>query len=122
MFRHLVQLNPSILAAIKQRAAERQTQHAAPPPAETPPPRPPGAMGAAQFAHMQRRTNGTPAQHNPVMRRILLRRGSMMDYTPQGFGPSSISGPVLSYLRAVLAHLVRLPLKMYPTGGNGPAT
>jgi len=22
-----------------------------------------------------------------------------MDYTPQGFGPSSISGPVLSYLR-----------------------
>ena len=63
VFRHFVQLNPSIMAAIKQRAAGRQDQHAAPLPAELPPPRPPAPMGAAQFAHMQRRSNGTPAQH-----------------------------------------------------------
>jgi hypothetical protein len=62
VFRHFVQLNPSALAAIKHRASTRQEQHVAPQPAETPPPRPPGAMGAAQFAHTQRRMNG----HNGV--------------------------------------------------------
>ena len=61
VFRHFVQLNPSIMTAIKYRASPRQEQHAAPPPAETPP-RAPGAMGAAQFAHTQRRMNG----HNGV--------------------------------------------------------
>jgi hypothetical protein len=63
VFRHFVQLNPSMLAAIKHRASTRQEHHVAPQPAETPPPRPPAAMGAAQFAHTQRRSNGTPAQH-----------------------------------------------------------
>jgi hypothetical protein len=62
VFRHFVQLNPSIMAAIKLRAAGRQDQPAVPQPAETPPPRPPGAMGAAEFAHMQRRANGV-TQH-----------------------------------------------------------
>jgi hypothetical protein len=62
VFRHFVQLNPSILVAIKHRADGRQDRHPAPRPAETPPPRPPAAMGAAQFAHMQRRTNGV-TQH-----------------------------------------------------------
>ena len=61
VFRHFVQLNPSMLAAIKFRASTQHEQHAAPQPAETPP-RAPGAMGAAQFAHMQRRMNG----HNGV--------------------------------------------------------
>ena len=61
VFRHFVQLNPSLMAAIKHRAATQQQQHA-PPPAETPPPPPPGPMGGAQFAHMQRRMNG----HNGV--------------------------------------------------------
>ena len=60
VFQHLVRLNPSIMAAIKHRAPTRHEQHA-PPPAETPP-RAPGAMGASQFAHMQRRMNG----HNGV--------------------------------------------------------
>jgi hypothetical protein len=63
VFRHFVQLNPSILAAIKHNASGRQDRHAAPQPAETPPLRPPGAMGAAQFAQMQRRSNGAPIQH-----------------------------------------------------------
>ena len=62
VFRHFVQLNPSMLAAIKYRAACRQEQQVAPPPAETPPPRTPAPMGAAQFAHTQRRMNG----HNGV--------------------------------------------------------
>jgi hypothetical protein len=64
VFRHFVKLNPSILAAIKERAASRKGQHAAPQPAsdETPPP-PPTAMGAAQFAMTQRRANGSPSQH-----------------------------------------------------------
>jgi hypothetical protein len=63
VFRHFCTLNPSILAAIKHRAADRQDRHAAPPPTETPPPRPQTVMGAAQFALSQRRSNGTPAQH-----------------------------------------------------------
>ena len=61
VFGHFCALTPSIMAAIRNRVV-------APPPAvpfvETPSPRPPAAMGAAQFAHMQRRSNGTqPAQH-----------------------------------------------------------
>jgi hypothetical protein len=70
VFDHFVKLNPSIMAAIKQRAAGRQDQHAAPPPAETPPPRPPAAMGAAQFAHMQRRSNGHRHNTGRIIRRI----------------------------------------------------
>ena len=58
VFRHFVQFNPSMLAAIKYRAACRQVQHAAPQPAETAPLRPPAAMGATRFAEMHRRTNG----------------------------------------------------------------
>ena len=58
VFQHFVRLYPSIMAAIKHRAATRQDGHASPPPAETPPPRAPAAMGAAQFAHMQRRVSG----------------------------------------------------------------
>jgi ribosomal protein S15P/S13E len=62
VFAHFIKLNQSILAAIKHHAAARQERPAVPRPAETPPPRPPGAMGAAQFAHMQRRANGV-TQH-----------------------------------------------------------
>jgi hypothetical protein len=62
VFRHFVQLNPSIMAAIKLRADGRQDRHPAPRSAETPPPRLPGAIGAAEFAHMQRRANGV-TQH-----------------------------------------------------------
>ena len=62
VFRHFVQLNPSLMHAIKLRAANPQDRPAAPQPAETPPPQQPGAMGAAQFAHMQRRMNGV-TQH-----------------------------------------------------------
>lgn len=58
VFRHFAQLNPSILAAIKHRAAGRQDQHAALPPAKTPPPQPPSAMSASQFALTQRRMSG----------------------------------------------------------------
>ena len=58
VFQHFVKLNPSIMSAIKYRAANPQDRPAAPQPAETPPPQQPGPMGAAQFAHMQRRMNG----------------------------------------------------------------
>ena len=83
VFRHFCTLNPSILAAIKQRAADRQDRHAAPQPAETPPPRPPTAMGAAQFAHMQRRSNGTPAQHRSHLPPDQINRmgGGLPDWT-----------------------------------------
>jgi hypothetical protein len=86
VFRHFVQLNPSIMAAVKQRAAERQDRHAAPQPTETPPPRPPTAMGAAQFAHMQRRSNGTPTQHRSHVPPEHIGRmgGSLPDWTYDG--------------------------------------
>ena len=58
VFQHFVKLNPSIMAAIKYRASNRQDRPAVPQPAETPPPRQPGPMGAAQWAHTQRRMNG----------------------------------------------------------------
>jgi hypothetical protein len=67
VFQHFVRLNPSIMAAIKHRAATRQDREPAPQPAETPP-RAPGAMSAAEFAQMQRRSNGvTPHRsHYPA--------------------------------------------------------
>jgi hypothetical protein len=58
VFGNFCALNPSILTAIKHHAANPQDRPAAPQPAETPPQRPTGPMGAAQFAHMQRRMNG----------------------------------------------------------------
>ena len=63
VFEHFLKLNPSIVTAIKQHAAGRRTSpHRAP--TEISPPRPQTAMGAAQFAHMQRRSNGIqPTQH-----------------------------------------------------------
>jgi hypothetical protein len=75
VFRHFVQLNPSILAAIKHRAAGRQDRPAAAKLAETPPPRPPGAMGAAEFAHMQRRTNGVTQHRSHYPRDQINRMG-----------------------------------------------
>ena len=81
VFRHLVQLNPSIMAAIRNRVV-------APPPAapsvDTPPPRPPTAMGAAKFAHTQRRMNGAPAQHRshyPTSDQINRMGGGLPDWT-----------------------------------------
>jgi hypothetical protein len=62
VFRHFAQLNPSIMAAIKHNAGGRQDRHAAPQQAETLPPRAAAAMGASQFAEMQRRSNGV-TQH-----------------------------------------------------------
>ena len=63
VFQHFVKLNPSIASAIEQRAAGRRDTPP-PPPDEIPPPRPQTVMGAAQFAHMQRRFNGIqPTQH-----------------------------------------------------------
>ena len=85
VFRHFAQLNSSILAAIKHRAAERQDQHATPPPAKTPPPRQPAAMGAAQFAHMQRRMNGpngvTPHRSHYPPDQINHMGGTLPDWT-----------------------------------------
>jgi hypothetical protein len=81
VFRHFVQLNPSILAAIKHNAHGRQDRHAGQQPAETPPPRPPGAMGAAEFAHMQRRANGVTQHrsHHPSDQ-INRMGGSLPDF------------------------------------------
>jgi hypothetical protein len=81
VFRHFVQLNPSILAAIKLRAEGRQDRHPARQPAETSPPRPPGAMGAAEFAHMQRRANGVTQHrsHHPSDQ-INRMGGSLPDF------------------------------------------
>jgi hypothetical protein len=62
VFRHFVHLNPSIMAAIKHKAASQQDRPAVPQPAETPPPQPPFPMSAGRFAHTQRRMNG----HNGV--------------------------------------------------------
>jgi hypothetical protein len=58
VFRLFVQLNPSIMAAIKLRAGGRQDQHAVAQPAEPSSAQPAFALGAGQFAEMQRRTNG----------------------------------------------------------------
>jgi hypothetical protein len=81
VFRHFVQLNPSILAAIKHNADGRQDRHAGPQPAETPPLRAPAAMGAAQFAHTQRRTNGVTQHrsHHPSDQ-INRMGGGLPDY------------------------------------------
>jgi hypothetical protein len=83
VFRHFCALNPSIIAAIKYRAADRQDRHAAPPPVETPPPRPPAATGAARFAHTQRRMNGAPAQHRSHLPPDQINRmgGGLPDWT-----------------------------------------
>jgi hypothetical protein len=83
VFQHFARLNPSIMAAIKHRAATRQDRQQVPQPAETPPPRPPGAMGAAQFALMQRRSNGTPAQHRSHLPPDQINRmgGALPDWT-----------------------------------------
>ena len=85
VFRHFAQLNPSILAAMKHRAAGRQDQHAVPPPAETPPPQPPSAMSAAQFAHTQRRMNGpngvTPHRSHHPPDQINRMGGGLPDWT-----------------------------------------
>jgi hypothetical protein len=63
VFQHFVKLNPSIASAIEQRAAGRRDTPP-PPPDEIPQPHPQTVMGAAQFAHMQRRSNGIqPTQH-----------------------------------------------------------
>jgi hypothetical protein len=81
VFRHIVQLNPSILAAIKHNAGGRQDRHPAPQPVETPPPRAPGAMGAAEFAHMQRRANGV-TQHRSHFPKDQINRmgGGLPDF------------------------------------------
>ena len=83
VFRHFVQLNPSIMAAIKHRASTRQEQYVAPP-AETPPPPPPGPMGAAQFAHTQRRMNGpngvTPHRSHYPRDQLSGMGGSLPDF------------------------------------------
>jgi hypothetical protein len=83
VFRHFCALNPSIMAAIKQRAADRQDRHAAPQPDETPSPRPQTVMGAAQFALSQRRSNGTPTQHRSYVPPEHIGRmgGSLPDWT-----------------------------------------
>ena len=85
VFRHFAQLNPSIMAAIKHRAAGRQDQHAVPPPAETPPPQPPGPMGAAQFAHIQRHMNGangvTPHRSHYPRDQVEHMGGSLPDWS-----------------------------------------
>jgi hypothetical protein len=63
VFDHFLKLNPSIMAAIKQHAAGRRDTPP-PPPDEILSPPPQTVMGAAQFAHMQRRSNGIqPTQH-----------------------------------------------------------
>jgi hypothetical protein len=81
VFRHFVRLNPSILAAIKHRAACRQEQHVAPQPAETWPLRPPAALGASQFAEMQHRTNGvTPHRSHYPRDQISGMGGSLPDF------------------------------------------
>ena len=62
VFDHFLKLNPSIVTALEQRAAGRRDTPP-PPPDEIRPARP-QTMGAAQFAHMQRRSNGIqPTQH-----------------------------------------------------------
>ena len=83
VFRHFVQLNPSLMAAIKLRAAGRQDRHAAPQPDEIRPPRPHTVMGAAQFAHTQRRANGTASQHRSHHPPDQISRmgGSLPDWT-----------------------------------------
>jgi hypothetical protein len=85
VFRHFVQLNPSILAAIKYRASTRQDRPPTPQPAETPPLRPPGAMGAAQFTHMQRRMNGpngvTPHRSHYPRDQISRMGGGLPDWS-----------------------------------------
>ena len=85
VFRHFAQLNPSILAAMKYRAAGRQDGHPAPPPAETPPRRPPSAMSAAQFAHTQRRMNGpngvTPHRSHYPPNHLNRVGGDLPDWT-----------------------------------------
>ena len=63
VFRHFVQLNPSLMHAIKLRAANPQDRPQQPQPDEIRPPRPNTVIGAAQFAMTQRRANGTPSQH-----------------------------------------------------------
>ena len=62
VFQHFVKLNPSIKSAIEQCVAGRRDSPL-PPPDEIPSLRPQTVMGAAQFALMQRRSNGTPSQH-----------------------------------------------------------
>jgi hypothetical protein len=79
---HLISLNPSILAAAKHCHARHLPAELPPQPAE-PPPRPPGAMGAAQFALMQRRSNGTPTQHRSHRPADQINRmgGGLPDWT-----------------------------------------
>jgi hypothetical protein len=81
VFRHFVQLNPSIMAAIEQRAAGRRNQHAPRPTPDESPPRRPAAMGAAQFAQMQRRTNGV-TQHRSHYPSDQINRmgGGLLDF------------------------------------------
>jgi hypothetical protein len=83
VFDHFVKLNPSIMAAIKQRAAGRQDHE--PPPTETPPPRPQTVMGAAQFAAYARRSNGAPPpqhrSHFPAGDQINRMGGDLPDWT-----------------------------------------
>jgi len=83
VFRLFVQLNPSILAAIKQHAATRRTAPM-PPPAETPPPRPAGAMSAAAFAEMQRRGSGNGMtrhlSYSPLNQQINRMGGGLPDF------------------------------------------
>ena len=84
VFRHFVQLNPSIMAAIKLNADDRQDQHAPAPAKTSPPPRQPAAMGAAQWAHMQRRMNGpngvTPHRSHYPPNQINRVGGSLPDF------------------------------------------
>jgi hypothetical protein len=83
VFRHFVQLNPSLMAAIRLRAAGLAGRPQQPQPNEIRQPRQHTVIGAAQFAMTQRCTNGTPSQHRSHHPSDQINRmgGTLPDWT-----------------------------------------